>query len=96
MLDAEVEDERDTGFRQVLNVMVTPVSSMCISNSAHKTAVGPERDDKAFVLNFLWYLVMSDSEFGIPLPLPFRLALVLRLKSGTCLYCTVTECTSAV
>ena len=42
MLGDEGEDEKDTGFRQVLDIMVTPVSSMCISNSAQKKTVRPE------------------------------------------------------
>jgi conserved oligomeric Golgi complex subunit 6 len=56
MLGDEHEDERDTGFRQVLDIMVTPVSSMCISNGAQKKTVRPEWDDKVFVLNCLCYL----------------------------------------
>ena len=56
MLGNEDEDERDTGFRQVLDIMVTPVASMCISNAAHKKTIRPEWDDKVFVLNCLCYL----------------------------------------
>ena len=56
MLGDEGEDERDTGFRQVLDIMVTPISIMCISNSAQKKTVRPEWDDKVFVLNCLCYL----------------------------------------
>lgn len=56
MLGDEDEDERDTGFRQVLDIMVTPVATMCISNSAQKKTVRPEWDDKVFVLNCLCYL----------------------------------------
>ena len=56
MLGDEDEDEIDTGFRQVLDIMVTPVATMCISNSAQKKIVKPEWDDKVFVLNCLCYL----------------------------------------
>ena len=56
MLGDEDEDERDTGFRQILDIMVAPVLTMCISNSAHKKTVKPEWDDKVFVLNCLCYL----------------------------------------
>ena len=56
MLGDEDEDERNTGFRQVLDIMVSPVASMCISNSAQKKTVRPEWDDKVFVLNCLCYL----------------------------------------
>jgi hypothetical protein len=48
MLGDEHEDERDTGFRQVLDIIVTPVSSMCISNGAQKKTVRPEWDAKVF------------------------------------------------
>ena len=36
MISDEGEDERDTGFRQVLNIIVTPVSFVCVSNSAQR------------------------------------------------------------
>ena len=55
-LGNEDEDEMDTGFRQVLDIMITPVAAMCISNGAQKKAVRPEWDDKVFVLNCLCYL----------------------------------------
>ena len=55
-LGNEDEDEMDTGFRQVLDIMITPVATMCISNGAQKKAVRPEWDDKVFVLNCLCYL----------------------------------------
>src|SRR5271169_6579993 len=42
MLGDEDEDERDTGFRQVLDIMVTPVVSSCISNSTQKKTVRPK------------------------------------------------------
>ena len=56
MLGDEDEDERDIDLRQVLDVMVTPVSFICISNSTQKKTVRPEWDDKVFVLNCLCYL----------------------------------------
>jgi hypothetical protein len=56
MLGDEDEDERGTGFQQVLDIMVNPVSSMCISNSVQKKSLRPEWDDKVFVLNCLCYL----------------------------------------
>lgn len=56
LLGNEDKDEMDTGFRQVLDIMITPVASMYISNGAQKKAVRPEWDDKVFVLNCLCYL----------------------------------------
>ena len=75
MLGDEGEDEKDTGFRQVLDIMVTPVSSMCISNSAQKKTVRPEWDDKVFVLNCLCYLQVRILFYFL-----FASLLFLRLK----------------
>lgn len=42
ILGDEGEDERDTGFQQVMDIMVTPVSSMCVVlQTSAKTTITP-------------------------------------------------------
>ena len=94
MLGDEGEDEKDTGFRQVLDIMVTPVSSMCISNSAQKKTVRPEWDDKVFVLNCLCYLQVRILFYFILFP--FRLAFVSAAEKKGNLTFRCIECVSSV
>ena len=67
-LGNEDEDEMDTGFRpwQGLDIMITPVATMCVSNGSQKEAVRPEWDDKVFVLSCLCYLQVWFLSFFSP------------------------------
>ncbi|KAJ3516161.1 hypothetical protein NLJ89_g1297 [Agrocybe chaxingu] len=65
LLGDEHQDDVNEGFHQVLDIMVDPVVTMCISHSKDKKKARPRWDDAVFVLNCLCYLqtVLSTFDF---------------------------------
>ncbi|KAF8967344.1 oligomeric complex COG6-domain-containing protein [Flammula alnicola] len=65
LLGDEDEAEINSGFNQVLDIMIDPVVIMCISNGEEKKKVRPRWDAEVFVLNCLCYLqsVLSTFDF---------------------------------
>lgn len=56
LLGDEDEDQINSGFNQVLDIMVDPVIKLCVENSEEKGRVRPRWDREVFVLNCLCYL----------------------------------------
>ncbi|KDR69275.1 hypothetical protein GALMADRAFT_256106 [Galerina marginata CBS 339.88] len=56
LLGDEREDEINSGFHQVLDIMVDPVVTMCVSNGEQKKKSRARWDEAVFVLNCLCYL----------------------------------------
>jgi hypothetical protein len=56
--------EAETGFRQVLDIMIIPVATMCISNGAQKKAV--------YVLNSQMKLKVSAKNEVMPHPMSMK------------------------
>ncbi|KIM47009.1 hypothetical protein M413DRAFT_63561 [Hebeloma cylindrosporum] len=67
LLGDEDEDQINSGFNQVLDIMVDPVIKLCVENSEEKGRVRPRWDGEVFVLNCLCYLqsVLSTFEFTL-------------------------------
>ena len=64
LLGNEDEDQINSGFNQVLDIMVDPVIKLCVENSEEKARVRPRWDGEVFVLNCLCYLqVWTDGSF---------------------------------
>ena len=62
LLGNEDEDQINSGFNQVLDVMVDPVIKLCVESSEEKARVRPRWDGEVFVLNCLCYLQVSMDE----------------------------------
>jgi len=62
LLGNEDEDQINSGFNQVLDIMVDPVIKLCVESSEEKARVRPRWDGEVFVLNCLCYLQVSMDE----------------------------------
>uniref|UniRef100_A0A8H7Y3X8 Conserved oligomeric Golgi complex subunit 6 n=1 Tax=Psilocybe cubensis TaxID=181762 RepID=A0A8H7Y3X8_PSICU len=67
LLGDEDEDEINSGFNQVLDIMVDPIIGMCLTSGEEKKNARPRWDEAVFVLNCLCYLqsVLSAFEFTV-------------------------------
>jgi hypothetical protein len=63
LLDDESIDERTTGFRRILDLMIDPAVEMCTTVNGDRKGARQKWDREIFVLNCLTYLQVSISIF---------------------------------